>query len=344
MPRGRQRTDEETSDRPKKAKTLGSTSETQRSVVATVLLMKWAWGVLSAPDVQELAMAIKLGGNNDDEILELASLGAHGTSAGHIHRDLVRKFCPVQWSPAPMLFRFPYKDHKGKKDEVLTTDSRMYLCSDWMRSLASNPDLEFEYDALFGISSLDSFWNKQKQNNTKLKHHPVLKQKGYKHHAIPIYLHGDGAAYQHNDSLVTVSFCGCMKEGEISDTNLFLVSWSKNICVKGKHGTWDYIWEWLVWDFNQLFNNRYDSKDPWGEPLPEEMAARAGQPILPDEYFVVVWGVHGDMDYFCNDLGLPHYSNAPPKLACGWCSCSKGADNSWFDFREGVPWHRTPPN
>eukprot|EP00974_Lingulodinium_polyedra_P036782 3527259-Lingulodinium_polyedra.AAC.1 len=93
-----------------------------------------------------------------------------------------------------------------------------------------------------------------------------------------------------------------MKEGEVSDTNLFLASWSKNICVKGKHGTWDYIWEWLVWDFNQLFHNKYDSKDPWGEPLPEEMAARAGQPILPGGYFVVVWGVQGDMDYFCNDL------------------------------------------
>eukprot|EP00969_Alexandrium_andersonii_P025030 1093932-Alexandrium_andersonii.AAC.1 len=103
MPRGRKR-DCDDEPEPARKKKLGSTLESQKSVVATVLLMKWAWGVLAAPDVQELAMATKLGGNDEEEISELASLGAHGTAQEHIHRDLERRFCPELWCPSPMLF------------------------------------------------------------------------------------------------------------------------------------------------------------------------------------------------------------------------------------------------
>eukprot|EP00974_Lingulodinium_polyedra_P035825 3438695-Lingulodinium_polyedra.AAC.1 len=71
------------------------------------------------------------------------------------------------------------------------------------------------------------------------------------------------------------------------------------------------------------------------------MQARAGQPILPDDMCVVTWGIMGDMEYLQNELGLPHHANKEPKPLCGWCTCSKtGHGNNWFDFQEGVPWHR----
>eukprot|EP00974_Lingulodinium_polyedra_P078333 7584469-Lingulodinium_polyedra.AAC.1 len=113
--------------------------------------MKWAWGVLSAPDVQELAMAIKMSGNDEEEIEELASLGAHGLSLAHSHRDLERRFCKELWSPQPMSYNIPYKDNRGKPKEVLFTQTKMYLISDWLRALSQNPNLEYEFDALFGI-------------------------------------------------------------------------------------------------------------------------------------------------------------------------------------------------
>ena len=37
-------------------------------------------------------MAVKVSGNTEEEIMELASIGAHGTEAGHCHRDLERKY------------------------------------------------------------------------------------------------------------------------------------------------------------------------------------------------------------------------------------------------------------
>ena len=70
---------------------------------------------------------------------------------------------------------------------------------------------------------------------------------------------------------------------------------------------------WLVWDLNQLFHNKYADKDPWGGDLPEDMAARAGKKILPNDMCVVTWGSGGDMDYFYNDLGLPHQTKKNKK-------------------------------
>eukprot|EP00959_Pyramimonas_sp_CCMP1952_P326519 6834845-Pyramimonas_sp.AAC.1 len=63
------------------------------------------------------------------------------------------------------------------------------------------------------------------------------------------------------------------------------------------------------------------------------MAARAGEKICPQGFFVVSFGMLGDMEYFENSLGLPHHANMPPKPACGWCNCVKGSKhNDWFDF------------
>eukprot|EP00969_Alexandrium_andersonii_P372566 15482016-Alexandrium_andersonii.AAC.1 len=92
------------------------------SLAATVLLMKWAWGILSAVDVQELALGTKLGGNADDEMEELASLGAHGTVPGHCSRDLKRRFAEETFTPSPRSYRAPFYDHLGKKNVVLHTD------------------------------------------------------------------------------------------------------------------------------------------------------------------------------------------------------------------------------
>ena len=77
------------------------------SGVATLLLIKWAWGMLASADVQELALAIKLAGNNEDEIDDLASCGTYGEQKSNILRDLNRKFCKDMMVPHPFKVRAP---------------------------------------------------------------------------------------------------------------------------------------------------------------------------------------------------------------------------------------------
>eukprot|EP00974_Lingulodinium_polyedra_P076939 7449048-Lingulodinium_polyedra.AAC.1 len=86
MPGRKRETD--ASQQVRKRRTLGAASARMGSVVATTLLIKWAWGILVAPDVQELAMAIKLAGNEEEEVDDLASCGAYGENRGSISKDL----------------------------------------------------------------------------------------------------------------------------------------------------------------------------------------------------------------------------------------------------------------
>ena len=65
---------------------------------------------------------------------------------------------------------------------------------------------------------------------------------------------------------------------------------------------------------NQLFNNVFDSKDPWGHDLPPELEGRAGEANLPNDLFVVVWGIMADMEYHQVELGTPHHANLVVRL------------------------------
>jgi hypothetical protein len=320
----------------KKSKSLASKFAVA-SVLATCILLKWAWGALSSADCQELAMAAKLSGNEEEEIDIIASTGAYGQNPGSINRDLMKKFCKDMETPKPRTIRIPFKDRKDPSKSINYTEAKIFLPSDWLVALACSDNMSADFSALFGVDSLEEWWSQQSAQNPKFRNHPLLKKKNYKQKGIPVMFHGDGAAYMHNDSLMTVSFNGVLKEGSVVETNLFLASWPKsNAAVSASEGTWDTIWTWIVWDLNQLFHNRYDDKDPWGNPLPEDMAEKAGKPILPDDYFIVTWGVQGDMDFFQNDLGCPYHSCVEPKACCNMCNCKKKGPYHWFNWKG--PW------
>ena len=56
------------------------------------LLRKWAWGKLSAPDLQELAAAAQQSGLQDEATEEFAAFGARGRASQNVQRDLVHGF------------------------------------------------------------------------------------------------------------------------------------------------------------------------------------------------------------------------------------------------------------
>ena len=59
----------------------------------TGLLKRWAWGQLSAVDVQDISHRAKLAGLQSAENDELARIGGWGSVTGHMQRDLMTTFC-----------------------------------------------------------------------------------------------------------------------------------------------------------------------------------------------------------------------------------------------------------
>ena len=107
-------------------------------------------GGMSTADLQEIARAIQLGGNADEEMDGIASCGSYGTQPGNVHRDLMRKFCHELWAPGALTYTIPCKDRTGRAGQVLFTDINMYLPSDWFCVWANNPNMEYEFEAIFG--------------------------------------------------------------------------------------------------------------------------------------------------------------------------------------------------
>ena len=58
------------------------------SIVAAGLLEKWAWGSMSSVAVQHIANLMRLAGQAESDVDDLASLGSYGINEGHVHRDL----------------------------------------------------------------------------------------------------------------------------------------------------------------------------------------------------------------------------------------------------------------
>ena len=62
--------------------------------LASLLLNKWSWGMMSAAFVQEIAHAALHDGASGDDLRGLAGLGCAGLYPNNCHRELVNKLQP----------------------------------------------------------------------------------------------------------------------------------------------------------------------------------------------------------------------------------------------------------
>ena len=86
--------------------------------------------------------------------------------------------------------------------------------------MATNENLKFEFESLFGLDKLNDFWSSQDLSHPKFA--AVKKKSNFKHKAIPLCIHGDGVEFQDRDTLMTISFSGLLKEVQTLDANLLL--------------------------------------------------------------------------------------------------------------------------
>ena len=201
--------------------------------LAISLLNKWAWGQLSAPDAQDLAQSAKLSGISCTAIDILASCGTHGLNPGSTHRDMLRKFNLLEplLPPMPFEINVPYMDPKGDKVHSVLGSTGIMLPSDWLHSLSHDTKSAIVLEELLGLGKLVKFWEHQDLSNPKLAF--VTRQRNFVRRAVPIVIHGDGAAFENRDSLVSLSFSGLLKEGQIVDTHLLMAAYPKGCAAKG---------------------------------------------------------------------------------------------------------------
>ena len=309
---------------------VAAAPRTGHSPLATGLLIRWAEGQLSAVDVQEIADLSVQSGCDDPEVKWLASIGAHGHNTSHCSRALYRKYYKDVDLPTAYKITVPLRD-KGDRVQLLQIEISVLLPHDWIHSLSKSG----KYDDLIGIPTIQEWWAGSSRKNPKFFQHPCI-DKDYKNKGLPYVLHGDGAKLHDRDSLLTISMKFLLGATGFKDSHLLLAALPKSVATDE---AWDAIWRTLAWSMDAISAGKHPSVDENGDiwQAGSERSALAGQPLMPNNIFGVMWGMTGDLDYFMKDLGLPYHSS---ESFCWRCKCNR-SDKPWNDFRRNSAWRAT---
>ena len=320
-----------------------SSDSSGHSPLWITLMQRYAWGHMSATEVQQIALAAVQSGADKVDLNQLASLGAHGNSPQNAQRDLTRLVFPDVLTPNTVTVQVPLMAADGVK----LRDYDMMLPHDWVAAVAAKGLL----GKLMGTESSTLFWEQQDfRNNPQLRQcASFLRSIDFKEDVvIPMLLHGDGAPHTETDSLVVVSMRSILATLSVQMSQLLLLAMPKACMVDGSMQN---VWKTLVWSFTALAEGVHPSKDADGRQYAnmenrtaeqEQRHLLAGQPLGGT---VRVRGVlmvlSGDIEWFCQQFNFPYaMSNSP----CAFCKCDNIQKNSkipFTDFSVTAKWKDT---
>ena len=311
-------------------------SETH-SVLCLELLHNWTMGHISAVGVQKLAAATLLDGVSNNSIAELAALGAWGQHKNHIHKELTRLVSKDLKLAEPILVSCPCLNNK-EAPPVIESAFPILAPHLLFHSLQENyPD---SLQSFFGASRIQNFWSSVRSDDPRLCYNRVKDIPGYETKFIPLWLHGDGVEFS-SDSILAFSIGSMLATGASMDTSAFIAACPKRATAEMKqHGvdTWSLPYKVITWSLQALWEGAHPVMDWEGKPFKDGslLAELAGKSIFQGGFRCLVWSLLGDLDYFANDLGFPHWSRHE---FCWMCNCSKvDMTRYWMDFRDDPNW------
>lgn len=284
-----------------------------QSGLASKLLQLWATGILSATLVQTLAELALQDGANHPELVQMASTGNWGAQKGNCHRQILNRFCNDVHLPQPFNIKVGCVDPKTSLEKE--EQASCFLPHMMFSSLVESYHHIFE--ETFGKGKdLEKFWSGvEKSGDDKLPGHPMCLEKHWKEKTIPLFIHGDGVAFQNRDSIMVFSWGSLLGDKGSLEKHFLLASFPKS-CTNAK--TWPPLWKWLKWSFESLGKGTHPTVDPDGKPLEKGSPfwERRGQPLHPKGWRAVVWSLLGGHEYFSNTLKLPHWASHYPCWEC----------------------------
>ena len=329
---------------------------------AIKLLKQWAWGELSAVQVQDMAMA-----QHNDEIRLLDRVGANHSFAttsikalsmlgnsGRIHGNIKRYLLTLLGPPrCPCIVRAPVVCITGKPCENATTSIDMpfllphHTLSYWYENARDRFD-EFMFGGPYNPDMVTSFWKTVVQRrDPRIVRHPMCARPDWMSKGIGIMLHGDavpsigvGKAPKSFDAYSWQSLFsfGTTKRAKQYIAGLFEGCKDKPTPRTGD-GTMKQFWGVIIWSMEAAFQGtwpltNWDGSE-WAKGSYEDLKKGT---TLAGGFFLVPWVLKGDLDYFAKGLFLPHDSC---NSFCTFCpSHSDPADpaRNWSNFRPDAIW------
>lgn len=313
-----------------------SESQPASSELAKVLITSWAWGDMSAPQVQKFAAAAKADGLTHPDIAKLAALGSGGRHAGNCHRELVNKLQPTFASQAlsqvTLYFKQPPARISGSIYDVMLPHELFAVMFQHHR--------DFFVEQLCGgsVGNLPSFW-KAMANHPVYDQHPMKQLPNHENVFIPLSIHGDGVpvsgvsrSWAKSAEVHSWSSLLC-KSSTLKSTYLMFFFYSALVVKTENLDASKRLSKMLAWSLLWLFRGVWPETDVNGAPFDKHSpeGKRAGQQ-LAGGFRGVLWAIKGDLDHMSKAFGFPYANQAGP---CGLCRANQ-TDKPWTDARPGV--------
>ena len=130
--------------------------ESGHSPLWALLMKKFADGLMSATEVQQIFMAAVQSGASAHDLQQLASLAASGNISGNAQRDLMRTVFHNVLAPEPYEITTPLLTSQSIQDMPF----HVLLPHDWISAIANKELLQ----TLLVIDGIQEFWAQQKWN------------------------------------------------------------------------------------------------------------------------------------------------------------------------------------
>lgn len=288
----------------------GETDDDIPSPFSLELLLSWTMGNLSAIGLQKLAASSMLDGCCNDKIAALASLGSWGQQKSNIHRDLVALVSKDMRLCDPILVSNPCLNNKQVPPLL---DCQFPVLPPHLLFHSTQLHYPDCLGTFFGESRIRHFWNSIKDDDPRMQLNPAKDIPNYASKFIPLWVHGDGVEFS-TDSILAFSIGSLLSTGASMDTAALLAACPKAATADlHRHGrdTWSLPFKIISWSLQALWQGIHPLKDWNNQPFKDGslLANLAGKLIFEKGYKCIVWRLLGDLDYFANDLGYPHWQS-----------------------------------
>ena len=320
------------------------------SALAEALLAEWVWGRIPSGVVQRLAKAtlqdldacqVTATGKSHkilQDLQGLAAVGATGSKAGNLYRDLNMKMTPSLW---PSAYKVSVPMAHGEKQ--IWKDIGILLPHEVFASIFLNYKDTWEKAICPGEEVVEEFWRSQ-EGNPQFVQHPLFAH-GPPRKTIPLTLHGDGIpttavgkTWGKSTDVVSWTSLLASRGCKTLETNFLVWLMYSNLYVKDfALSTTRAVWRVVSWSFKCLQEGVWPLVDHLGQPFaPDSLAAtNAGRP-LAEGWRAVLVSLKGDLDWFQKMLGLLRVGATSP---CCFCPCTTlDNDLPWSDLREIAGW------
>ena len=301
---------------------------------------------LQGVSIQKTAMAARKSYSKEalSDVDEMAAMGNWGRNPSHIAEQMTTKYCEASHLglPEPYLVETPVvlKSNEDSAVSVATRQIGVFLPHDWFAWMGSDSLEEAVKHSITGLPDLQPFWSCHDMKDPKFCKNPVTEKNRRKF--WPLILHGDGGAFQRNDSINVLSVRCLLSKANVAASQMLLMAVPKacmNKSSKPEEDTMECLWRVLVWSFRALFYGKHPARDHMGKEWPQgsRRARLAGTALHPSKYRAFIFALAGDGEFFQNEYKLP---GASFNDCCFNCKANKSS-YPFNDFRPTAKWRST---